>query len=97
MKAVKHSRIRNGSSWPSQSHPFPLKGEAVMVNPRQQAISIRLSPILHQRLRGYCQANGSREQEIVERAIREWLEREEALEQCCQSWQALLSGELDRL
>lgn len=95
MKAVKRSKTRNGSSWPSQSHPFSLKGEAVMGDPRQPAILIRLSPILYQKLSGYCRANGSREQEIVERAILEWLEREEALEQCCQSWQALLGGELD--
>jgi len=63
-----------GSTWPSQSHPFPLKGEAIIETSGQEVILIKLSPILHQRLSRYCQANGSREQELVERAIVAWLE-----------------------
>jgi len=58
-----------------------------MDNVEKRALSISISSILYEKLQAYCLAHDLCEEAIIERAISEWLEREESLERCFWEWE----------
>ncbi|MFN3476965.1 MAG: hypothetical protein ACK4Z6_05365 [Candidatus Methylomirabilales bacterium] len=55
----------------------------------RQPVAVEISPAVYERLMVYCVVHGFVEREFVEQAIRERLEREEALEACFRRWETI--------
>lgn len=55
------------------------------------SFAIQISEPIREWMLKHCLARGLSEEEFVESAVLERLEREEALERCFQGWEALLT------